>query len=34
MEVKGIKANASKGNLSYNIVNITKGKYLRALRRL
>jgi hypothetical protein len=33
MGVKGTKANLSKRNLSYNIVNIMGGKYLRALKR-
>jgi predicted membrane chloride channel (bestrophin family) len=33
MGVKNIKANLSKRNLSYNIVNIIGGKYLRALKR-
>jgi hypothetical protein len=31
--VKGIKANLSKRNLSYSIVNIIGCKYLRALKR-
>ena len=34
IKVKGIKANLGKRNLSYSIVNIIGGKYLRALRRL
>ena len=33
MGVKGIKANLGKRNLSYNIVNIIGGKYLRAPKR-
>jgi hypothetical protein len=33
MEVKNIKVNLGKRNLSYSIVNIIGGKYLRALRR-
>jgi hypothetical protein len=33
MGVKGIKANLGKRNLSYSIVNIIGGKYLRALKR-
>jgi hypothetical protein len=33
MGVKGIKANLNKRNLSYSVVNIIGGKYLRALRR-
>jgi hypothetical protein len=33
MGVKGIKADLSKRNLSYSIVNIIGGKYLRALKR-
>ena len=33
MGVKGIEADSSKRNLSYNIVNTIGGKYLRALRR-
>jgi hypothetical protein len=33
MGVKSIKANLGKRNLSYNIVNIIGGKYLRALKR-
>jgi hypothetical protein len=33
IEVKGIKANLGKRNLSHNIINIIKGKYLRALKR-
>jgi hypothetical protein len=33
MGVKSIKANSDKRNLSYNIVNIIGGKYLRALKR-
>ena len=32
--VKGIKANLGKRNLSYSIINIIGGKYLRALKRL
>jgi hypothetical protein len=32
--VKNIKVNLSKRNLSYSIVNIIGGKYLRALKRL
>jgi len=31
--VKGIKADSSKRNLSYNIINAIGGKYLRALKR-
>ena len=31
IEVKGLKANLGKNNLSYNIVNAIGGKYLRAL---
>ena len=31
--VKGIEADLDKRNLSYNIVNIIGGKYLRALKR-
>ena len=33
MGVKGIKANTGRRNLSYSIVNIIRGKNLRALRR-
>jgi hypothetical protein len=33
MGVKGIKANLNKRNLSHSVVNIIRGKYLRALRR-
>jgi hypothetical protein len=33
MGVKGIKVNLGKRNLSYSIVNIIGGKYLRALKR-
>ena len=33
MGVKSIKANLGKRNLSYSIVNIIGGKYLRALKR-
>ena len=33
IEVKGVKTVADKRHLSYNIVNIIGGKYLRALRR-
>jgi hypothetical protein len=33
MGVKGIKANLSKRNLSYSIVNTIGGKYLKALKR-
>jgi hypothetical protein len=31
--VKGIKANLDKRNLNYSIVNVIRGKYLRALKR-
>jgi len=31
--VKGIEANLGKRNLSRNIVNAVRGKYLRALKR-
>jgi hypothetical protein len=34
IEVKSIKANLNKRNLSCSIVNIIGGKYLRALKRL
>jgi hypothetical protein len=33
IEVKGIKANTGKRNLSYSIINAIRGKNLRALRR-
>ena len=34
IKVKNIKANLGKKDLSYSIVNILKGKYLRALKGL
>ena len=33
IRVKDLKADLSKRNLSYNIVNVIGNKYLRALRR-